>query len=586
MKTTRAIESLESRIVPAAVFTFTDVDGDLAKIVTSKGTSVELAAVMVAQASGMGTAIREIDLSKNAGVFEGTNLLVSVTQKGENGDGRVNIGYIDAAATNGSMLGDGIGLALGTVVVQGDLGQIDVGKQFGRAINTLVVKSLGAVAGTQGANGSNGSEIFGSIGSLAVAGAMSGIGLDLSEAASLRFGSVVNSVVDVTGKVGVFKSNGTVSNTNLTFGEVGLVSVGDYVGGTSTLSATSVKTFLSAGDVTNKIFVNFLGTARIAGNLTGWIQATESSRIDVRGSLIGAGKSETGYISIAQNIGSISIAQDVLGTLAKETGFIEVGGSVKSVRVGGSVKSFSILTSDQSSTELDDSGVIRVGGDLGRLFIGGDLAGTGILTGVHSSDTTGAVIVQGALRSAVIGGSIKSGFDFTNTQQSSGTLQVGKSLGSLLVKGDVIGAFASAAYIGALGADAAPLAIGKIVIKGSVKDATIRAGDSGSEIDNSASGRDESIGLVQIGGGFVRSAILAGVEGQFNDPEVHSKIARIIIGGTATGGDMNTSYGFIAEEIGALKVAGKVIVLEKGKLNDSEIQLDPNGNTILVEKLL
>src|SRR5688572_8013361 len=106
MKTTRAIETLESRIAPAAVFTFTDVDGDSAKIVTSKGTAFELEAILRTMPSGQGLAIQEIDFSSNAAVFEGTNLFVTVTKKGETGNGRVNIGYIDAATTNGNMLGD------------------------------------------------------------------------------------------------------------------------------------------------------------------------------------------------------------------------------------------------------------------------------------------------------------------------------------------------------------------------------------------------------------------------------------------------------------------------------------------------
>jgi hypothetical protein len=38
------VEALESRIVPAAVFTFTDVDGDAVTVKTSKGTNADLSA--------------------------------------------------------------------------------------------------------------------------------------------------------------------------------------------------------------------------------------------------------------------------------------------------------------------------------------------------------------------------------------------------------------------------------------------------------------------------------------------------------------------------------------------------------------
>ena len=44
MKTRSYVELLESRIAPAAIYHFTDVDGDLVTIKTSKGTDAQLAA--------------------------------------------------------------------------------------------------------------------------------------------------------------------------------------------------------------------------------------------------------------------------------------------------------------------------------------------------------------------------------------------------------------------------------------------------------------------------------------------------------------------------------------------------------------
>src|SRR5262249_27596031 len=46
MNTPAVIEPLEARIAPAAVFTFTDVDGDLVTVKTSKGTNDQLAALI------------------------------------------------------------------------------------------------------------------------------------------------------------------------------------------------------------------------------------------------------------------------------------------------------------------------------------------------------------------------------------------------------------------------------------------------------------------------------------------------------------------------------------------------------------
>jgi hypothetical protein len=42
MKTPSFIEPLETRIAPAAVLTFTDVDGDIVTITSSKGTLADL----------------------------------------------------------------------------------------------------------------------------------------------------------------------------------------------------------------------------------------------------------------------------------------------------------------------------------------------------------------------------------------------------------------------------------------------------------------------------------------------------------------------------------------------------------------
>jgi hypothetical protein len=206
---------------------------------------------------------------------------------------------------------------------------------------------------------------------------------------------------------------------------------------------------------------------------------------------------------------------------------------------------------------------------------------------MFKSDSTGSVIVQGNLGKAVIGGSILAGADLSDGLKASGTIQVGKNLGSLLVKGDVCGNVKNLAIISALGAGGTPdtLAMGKVTVRGDVIDATIRVGDSTSELLETTESRDESIGVVQVGGDFVRSNVLAGQTGMINAPELTARIARIVIGGSAIGGDMNNSYGFIAEEIGSLRVSGKNIALKVGKLNDLKVELDPEGNTILAEKL-
>ena len=48
------IETLESRIAPAGVFTYIDVDGDIVTVKTSKGTNQDLADIIVPYLSNEG----------------------------------------------------------------------------------------------------------------------------------------------------------------------------------------------------------------------------------------------------------------------------------------------------------------------------------------------------------------------------------------------------------------------------------------------------------------------------------------------------------------------------------------------------
>jgi hypothetical protein len=101
----RAIEALESRIAPAAVFTFTESDGDLVTVTSSKGDDAALAAAV--NVSGGSQYIERIDLT--AAVFAGTNLKVTA-ERGGLGDGFTAVGFLDATGND-----------LGKVNIRGDL---------------------------------------------------------------------------------------------------------------------------------------------------------------------------------------------------------------------------------------------------------------------------------------------------------------------------------------------------------------------------------------------------------------------------------------------------------------------------------
>src|SRR5262245_8718759 len=110
------LEGLESRIAPASVTPFNDVDGDLVTITVSNVTANDiLGAFFLSPGLGEGQHLIRLDLRDPK--FEGVNVSITANpDPSSGGDGRVNVGYIQAT-----------GRDIGTVFVEGDLGVIDAG---------------------------------------------------------------------------------------------------------------------------------------------------------------------------------------------------------------------------------------------------------------------------------------------------------------------------------------------------------------------------------------------------------------------------------------------------------------------------
>ena len=121
-------------------FTFTDPDGDLVTIKTSKG-GLPLSAFTFST-SGDGQLLERLDLT-HAGALDGTKLTIKATQQMiggvMRGDGKVNIGTIDATGMN-----------LGKVKIAGDVTSLIAGSGSGTApsIKNLTIGSLGTAQGT------------------------------------------------------------------------------------------------------------------------------------------------------------------------------------------------------------------------------------------------------------------------------------------------------------------------------------------------------------------------------------------------------------------------------------------------------
>ena len=118
------IEPLEPRIAPAIVFNFTDVGGDAVTVKISKGTLGDATFTTVPAGPLGGGQLREIDLNGNQ-VFKGANITITAKPQDVNddgfkdGDGLVNVGFLDAAFSGG--------IDLGAVKISGDLGQLRCG---------------------------------------------------------------------------------------------------------------------------------------------------------------------------------------------------------------------------------------------------------------------------------------------------------------------------------------------------------------------------------------------------------------------------------------------------------------------------
>src|SRR5437879_5744641 len=133
--TTRActvslVEPLESRIAPASI-TFTDTDGQLVKVFSSKGTAHQLEDVCIRVAAESGEQLQELRLSDLPNVFQGAK--ISIIKGTLDDTSFVDVGFINAS-----------GVDLGKITVDGDLGRILVGDDNSKTIGakSLTVGSM------------------------------------------------------------------------------------------------------------------------------------------------------------------------------------------------------------------------------------------------------------------------------------------------------------------------------------------------------------------------------------------------------------------------------------------------------------
>jgi hypothetical protein len=651
-----AVEVLESRIAPASVFTFTDVDGDKVTIKSSLG---DLTGKATLVSAGAGEQLQLLDLT--AAGFSGAELTVKV-KKAAGGDGQVNIGYINAT-----------GIDLRKISVPGDVGQLDVGSgTIGiPAIESIKVSSIGKYGTSTQDAGDLRWDIEGDVFTFAVSGNVFGaqitvqgavgevtigkslIGDSNSQSGSFRaFGPL--GIVQIGGDLigGRGNDSGVIESVDggialLTIGGsflagsgnvAGMISAaldigdlkigGDFRGGTSDFAGLIRSLAGEIGDLTlggsliggtaimtgHVTAAQSIGNIKIggsieggSGNMSGSLKALDGliGNVKVGGDIAGAGGNESGEIFAKSLMGKVSVKGDVrggsgdfsgnvqsdatiknvtvagslIGGIATRSGMIYGAAGIEEVSVGGYVKggagntSGSILAPMGAIASVtigkslvggtnDQTGFVFAGLDLGPVKIGGDIVGGDAIVG-RAADRTGAIEGQ-TIASVSVGGSIYAGTNRDSSLARSGSIQADLSIGSIKVKGSVVGNETHNVGITARG-EAVPtatqnLAIGKIKIGGDVVSTRIIAGV---DLLYAYVNGDAQIGPVKIAGDWVASSLAAGIDptegGNFaNDDDIVipggtiGRIASIQVTGLIIGSDTpGDHFGFVAASIGS-----------------------------------
>ncbi|MGB8167133.1 MAG: Calx-beta domain-containing protein [Chthoniobacteraceae bacterium] len=295
----------------------------------------------------------------------------------------------------------------------------------------------------------------------------------------------------------------------------------------------------------------------------------------------GNGFVNVGYLdAVGVDLGTVSIAGD-LGRLVAGT----VGGDLKVPALKSlAVQSLGLLgTSTQAA---GGSLGVFIDGALPTLTIAGDLRDE-VITVMGPDGNLGTATIGGSISGSAatgfsVGGNIgvlKIGGDVRTT---GGAVEIASSgvIGSLTIGGSVAGALTNPIVITPLGTNAAAKGPVDVVLKSlaighSAEFLLVRAGGAG------AQNADASIGVITVGGDWLSSSVVAGVNlvdgfaGNSDDvkatsirdvPTLRSTIGSFTVKGQALGTTSLTTdmYGVVAERIGTAKVGGRTFAFTNG----------------------
>jgi hypothetical protein len=253
-------------------------------------------------------------------------------------------------------------------------------------------------------------------------------------------------------------------------GDINWIDAGDSDDATLSIKSLTVKSVgLNTAGVGSDIY-GPMGTIKVTGNFAGFINVNADNiavphikSITIGGSIFGNLEAGSGRIYAFGSIGPVKVGGDVVGGDGELSGSILSDSSIGNVTIKGTL----------SGGDGDDSGIIS-GFSLGTVKLGGSLkGGNGPRTGVIEA-------YSGDIKSLTISGSVYGG-----PGNNSGVIQAASffaasdgngSVGTVLIKGSVIGFVPDSGEHSAGVAIRADDSIRKVTILGALVNANIVAG--------------------------------------------------------------------------------------------------------------
>jgi hypothetical protein len=615
-----AAEALEARDAPAtlvnpATVVYTDVDGDTVTVRTTKGT-FDLASNFLFADTDPGPAVREQfqRLTVSALEFEGASLTVTAVRSARNGgDGFANVGHINASSRH-----------LGTVSVDGDLGQIDAGfsEPGSVAVQSLVVRSMGRFGlSTQAAGGSLDSAIAGSLGALTVKGDLVGASVRaLSPDARIGSVRVGGSLIGAGASQGQIAADGAIGSV-LIGGDV-RGGAGDNSGfiGAGSLGPVTIGGSLIGGGAANsgaiRSFGGDIGLVKVGGSLLGGAGqfagsvvtlAGKIAGVIVGGSLVGGSEVDTASIYAEAGLGPVTVGGDVRGSPVGRTAVIASNAGIAAVTVGGSFvgdgQNSAVTSAATTLGPVTIGGSVRGGpgqgsgfvgatSSIGLVRIGGDLlGGAGVgAGGIHTFGTLAGLTVGGSVVGGAgphVAGQIHAGGDIGPIAIAGDLRGVGADTGNIVGEADIASVMIGGSIIGGATnsgrivrtASPGPGSVGPIVVKG---DVLAGSGTSSGHIQLS----NVNVAAVTIGGSLVGGSDFSGTVAVTGAGDI--RLGSVRIGGDLLGGSGPGSGTVGAPNLGAVTVGGNLrggggvnsgVIRSEGALGAVRVGRDVTGGT-------